>query len=150
MFGSLHTSNRIYLLPNCFSNYVYLKDIYLSLKGIGKILFVSLLKILLICKTLNFTARPPSLVKLKFPLFAFNFLCEKVIFSLIHQTHITIHSFWRTLVSSSVLSVVSKSYIQTNCKTSDYWTYLISKSSPTHMTSRRTQTDSYWNTCRGF
>ena len=84
-FGLLHTSNWIYLLWNCFSNYVYLKDMYLSLKGIGKILFVSVLRILLICK--------PSLIKLKFPKFAFNFLCEKVIFSLINQTHITIHSF---------------------------------------------------------
>ena len=56
IFGSPHTSNRIYLLRNCFSNYVYLKDMYLSLKGIGKILFVSVLRILLICKTLNFTA----------------------------------------------------------------------------------------------
>ena len=56
LFGSLHTSNRIYLLRNCFSNYVYLNDMYMSLKGIGKILFVSVLRILLICKTLNFTA----------------------------------------------------------------------------------------------
>ena len=56
IFGSPHTSNRIYLLRNCFSNYVYLKDMYLSLKGIGKILFVSVLRILLICKFLNFTA----------------------------------------------------------------------------------------------
>ena len=56
LFGSLHTSNRIYLLRNCFSNYVYLKDMYLSLKCIGKILFVSVLRILLICKILNFTA----------------------------------------------------------------------------------------------
>ena len=40
LFGSLHTSNRIYLLRNYFSNYVYLKDMYMSLKGIGKILFV--------------------------------------------------------------------------------------------------------------
>ena len=55
IFGSPHTSNWIYLLRNCFSNYVYLKDMYLSLKGIGKILFVSVLRILLICKTLNFT-----------------------------------------------------------------------------------------------
>ena len=57
LFGSLHTSNQIYLLRNCFSNYVYLKDMYLSLKGIGKILFVSVLRILLICKTLNFTSK---------------------------------------------------------------------------------------------
>ena len=56
LFGSLHTSNRIYLQWNCFSNYVYLKDMYLSLKCIEKILFVSVLRILLISKTLNFTA----------------------------------------------------------------------------------------------
>ena len=56
-------SNRIYLLQNCFSNYVYLKDMYLSLKGIGKILFVSVLRILLICKTLNFTATFTNKIK---------------------------------------------------------------------------------------
>ena len=56
IFGSPHTSNWIYLLRNCFSNYVYLKDMYLSLKGIGKILFVSVLRILLICNFLNFKA----------------------------------------------------------------------------------------------
>ena len=39
--------NWIYLLQNYFSNYVYLKDIYKSLKGIGKIQFVSELTILL-------------------------------------------------------------------------------------------------------
>ena len=63
LFGSLHTSNRIYLLRNCFSNYVYLKDMYMSLKGIGKILFVSVLRILLICKTLNFTATFTNKIK---------------------------------------------------------------------------------------
>ena len=56
IFGSPHTSNPIYLLQNCFSNYVYLKDMYITLKGIGKILFVSVLRILLICKFLNFKA----------------------------------------------------------------------------------------------
>ena len=53
IFGSLHKSNRIYLLQNCFSNYVYLKDIYITLNGIGKIFFVSVLRILLICKFLK-------------------------------------------------------------------------------------------------
>ena len=91
LFGSLHTSNRIYLLWNCFSNYVYLKDMYMSLKGIGKILIVSVLRILLICKNLNFTAAFAK--KLKFPKLAFNFLCEKFNFSLTHRTHISIHSF---------------------------------------------------------
>ena len=57
LFVSLHTSNRIYLLQSCFSNYVYLKDLYMSLKGIGKALFVSVLRILLICKTLNLRGR---------------------------------------------------------------------------------------------
>ena len=48
MFGSPHTSNRIYLLRNCFSNYVYLKDMYIALKTTGKNLFVLMLRILLI------------------------------------------------------------------------------------------------------
>ena len=83
--------NWMYLLRNFFSNYAYLKDTYTTLKGIGKILFVSVLRILLICKFLNFTA--DSLKKLNFPKFVFNFPCEKGNFSLIHRTHITIHSF---------------------------------------------------------
>ena len=56
IFGSPYTSNRIYLLRNYFSNYVYLKDMYITSKSIGKILFVSVLRILQICKFLNFTA----------------------------------------------------------------------------------------------
>ena len=63
LFGSLHTSNWIYLLRSYFSNYVYLKDMYLNLKGIRKILFVSVLRILLICKTLNFTATFTNKIK---------------------------------------------------------------------------------------
>ena len=55
IFGSLHTSNRISLLRNCFSNYAYVKDMHITLKGIEKMLFVSVLRILLICKYLNFT-----------------------------------------------------------------------------------------------
>ena len=39
--------NWIYLLQNCFSSYVYVKDIYKTLNGIGKIQFVSELTILL-------------------------------------------------------------------------------------------------------
>ena len=56
IFRSLHTSNRIYLLRNCFSNYVYLKDMYITSKGIRKTLFILVLRIFLICKLLNFTA----------------------------------------------------------------------------------------------
>ena len=56
IFDSPHKSNWIYLLQKCFSNYVYLKDTYITLKGIEKILFVLVLRILLICKFLNFTA----------------------------------------------------------------------------------------------
>ena len=39
--------NWIYLLQNYFLSYVYLKDIYKTLEGIGKIQFVSELAILL-------------------------------------------------------------------------------------------------------
>ena len=119
MFGSSHPSNRIYLLENCFSNYVYPKDTYITLNRNGKILFVSVLRILLSCKFLNFTnfyKFLPSLKKLKFPKFAHNFPCEKVNFSVIHPTHITIHSFQKTLLSYWVLLVITKSYIQTNSK----------------------------------
>ena len=62
---------------------------YVTLRGIGKILFVSVLRILLICKFLNFTA---VFTKKKNPKFAYNFPYGKVNFSLIHPTHITIHS----------------------------------------------------------
>ena len=54
IFGSPHTRNQIYLPQNCFSNYVYLKDMYIILKGFGKILLVSLLIVLLICKFPSF------------------------------------------------------------------------------------------------
>ena len=91
-FGSPHTSHWIYLPQNCFSNHVYLKDLYITLKGIEKILFVLVLRILLICKFLNFAAVFIQ-KNLNFPKLAYNFPCEKVNFSLIHPTHITIHSF---------------------------------------------------------
>ena len=56
---------------------------YITLKGIGKILFVSLLRILLICKFLNFTAVFIK-TKLTFSEFAYDSPCEKDNFSLIH------------------------------------------------------------------
>ena len=40
IFDSPYTSNRIYLLRNCFSSYFHAKDMYINMKGIGKILFV--------------------------------------------------------------------------------------------------------------
>ena len=52
---------------------------------------VSVLKILIICKFLNFT--PFFTKKLNFLKFACNFPCKKVNFGLSHPTHITIHSF---------------------------------------------------------
>ena len=64
IFGSPHTSNRIYLLRNCFSNYIYLKDMYITFKDIGKFLFLVVLKILLICKFLNFTTAFTKKIKL--------------------------------------------------------------------------------------
>ena len=91
IFGLFHTSNRIYLLGNCLSNYIYLKDMYITLKRIGKIMFASVLRTLQISRFLNFTA--VSLKKqLNFPKFACNFPCEKVNFSLINPR--------RTLISS--------------------------------------------------
>ena len=146
IFGLLNTSNRVCLLWNCFRNYVYLKDMYITLEAIGKTLFVSVLRILLTCKSLNFTAAFTK--KIMFPKFAFVYIIpwfnipyEKVNFSLIHQTCITIHR-------SSQLSV--KVTFKTNSKNSDYWIFLISKSSPIYMSCSRTQTGSYWNTCPEF
>ena len=42
-------------LRNCFSNYGYLKVMCIILKGIRKILFVSVLRIVIFCNFLNFT-----------------------------------------------------------------------------------------------
>ena len=52
---------NFWFTPESFSNYVYLKVMHITLKGIGKSTFVSVLKILLICKFLNFM--PSSLKK---------------------------------------------------------------------------------------
>ena len=97
IFGSPHTSNRIHSLRNCFSNYVYLKDMYITLKGIGKILFVSVLGILLICKFL------------------------------IHGTHITIQSYIQTNSKNSdheIFLIYKTSHIHMSCsraRTDSYW-----------------------------
>ena len=53
IFGSPHTSNQFYLLQNCFTNYIYLKDMYITLTGINVRVGV---KNVLICKFLNFMA----------------------------------------------------------------------------------------------
>ena len=50
-----HTNNRIYLLRYFFQT-KYLKYMYITLKGIGKIMFASVVRMLLICKFLHFTA----------------------------------------------------------------------------------------------
>ena len=94
IFGSFQITgiNRIFLLRNCVSNYVYLKNMYITLKGIGKTLFVSVLRIFLICKFLNFTTAFTT-KKLNFPEFAYNFPCDKVNFNVIQSIHITIRSF---------------------------------------------------------
>ena len=93
-FRFTHTSNRLYLLWNCFSNYVHLKDLYITLKGIGKVLLVSVSRILLICNFLNFTAAVTKKINIK--KFAYKFSCEKVNFSRIHPTHIAIPSLMKS------------------------------------------------------
>ena len=91
IFGSTRTRNRIYLLRNSFSNYVYLKDIYITLKGIKKILFVSVLRTLLIFKFLNFTAVFTK-KRIRLSKICMQYSMSEVDFSLIHPTHINIHS----------------------------------------------------------
>ena len=60
---------------------------YTTLKGIGKFLFVFVLRISLIRKFLNFTAFfTKNIKKINFSEFVFNFHFEKVNFSLIHPT----------------------------------------------------------------
>ena len=53
------------------------------------------------------------------------YLCGKVNFSVIHATHITMYSFWRTMFSSKVLQITGKSYILT-VKYNGNWIFLIS------------------------
>ena len=61
------------------SNQIFLKDMYITLKGLEKILFVLLLRIVLMYNFLNF---PAVFTKKKFSLkLAYNFPCEKVNFS---------------------------------------------------------------------
>ena len=91
IFGSTRTRNRIYLLRNSFSNYVYLKDICITLKGIKKILFVSVLRTLLIFKFLNFTAVFTK-KRIRLSKICMQYSMSEVDFSLIHPTHINIHS----------------------------------------------------------
>ena len=80
--------NWIYLPHNYFSSYVYLKDTYKTLKGIGKIQFVSELTILLYLSKQESSQRKKSkLLKLEYCS-----LCGKDNFSVIHPTHITIYS----------------------------------------------------------
>ena len=62
----------------------------ITLKGIRKILFRLVLRILLIH---NRFATVFTKKDLNFPKFTYNFPCEKVNFSPIHPIHITIHSF---------------------------------------------------------
>ena len=70
IFGPSYTSNRIYLLRNYFSNYAYYQ------RDVHKKELVSVLRILLICKFLNFTA---VFTKKNFPKFAYNFHVKKLI-----------------------------------------------------------------------
>ena len=68
-------------------------DMYITLNGIGKILYVSVLRNLLICIFLNFMAVFSKKIKLNFAESAYNFPCEKINLSLIDATHITILCF---------------------------------------------------------
>ena len=80
----LTTSKQNYVWRNCFLNY-YLKNMYITLKGIGKLPFVSMLTNLLISKFINFT--------IFFNKPAYSFSCVKVSFNLINTTHVTIYSY---------------------------------------------------------
>ena len=121
MFVSPHTTNRIYLLRNCFSNYLYLKYMHITLKEIGKILFVSVLRILLICKFLNFTAVFIRKKRSNFSKFAYSFTCKKVNFSLIHPTHITIQLYQVLRFCQLSVKVTFKQTMKNN----DYWIFLV-------------------------
>ena len=75
------------------------QSMHITLKGIGKNLFVLVLRILLICK---------------FQSFATVFILKLVAF----EEHYQIIKFLG-------LSTISKNYIQTNSKNNDYWIFLV-------------------------
>ena len=52
-------------------------------------------------------------------------LCGKVNFSVIHPTHITIYSFWRTMFSFCKPFVNYRKKLHFNRKNNDDWTFLI-------------------------
>ena len=85
-------------LERCISQWY----IYKTLKGIRKIQFVSELTIFLNLQVFKFHESSQR-KKLKLSKLEYYSLCEKVKFSAIHPTHITIYSFWRTMFSWKVL-----------------------------------------------
>ena len=94
MFGLPHASNG-------FSNYTYLKHMYITLKGIGKNLFVSVLRILVICKCLSFMVDFTKR-NLNFSKLAHNFACGKVNFSLI--LGLILNIFFDEFLDSAILT----------------------------------------------
>ena len=57
--------NWIYVLWYYFSNYVYLRDTHIIVTGMRNIMFPSVLRIVLICKFLNFTWQSSLMGKCK-------------------------------------------------------------------------------------
>ena len=102
-----------YLQRNCYSNYVFLEHMYITLKGIEKSLFAWVLRIFLIRKFLNFTVVFTKKAQIFFSLHTI-FHVRKLI--LIYSTDMTIHSFWKPRLSYHILPVISKSHIQRNSK----------------------------------
>ena len=82
----------IFLLQNCFSSYLYLKDIYKTLRETGNIQFVSELAILLNLYISKFHWSL-QIKELKLAKLEYYSVCGAVNFSVMHPTHITIYKF---------------------------------------------------------
>ena len=86
----VHVIQVTYLQRNCYSNYVFLEHMYITLKGIEKSLFAWVLRIFLIRKFLNFKVVFTKKVQVFLSLHTI-FHVRKLI--LIYSTDMTIHSF---------------------------------------------------------
>ena len=91
---------------------------YITLKGTGKIPFVSVLRILLICKFLNIMA----VFTEKFSKFPNNFPCKKVNLILMHPTHC---SFEEHCYVFQFCQLSVKVTFKQTMKNNGYWIFLI-------------------------
>ena len=86
-------------LQNCFPNYVYLKYMYITLKEMEKTMFILVFKNFanLLISKFHGSLRWKNET---FQSLRTTFCAKQIYFSLMHPTHITIHSFWRRILGN--------------------------------------------------